>query len=410
MNHRVLRAWLALASLTACAREAEPIEEVAAVEVTISADTAGSERVGPVRTPTTNVTFEGAAGGPVEASSMRADCTGWLPSEPQYVLEITSPEDLSLTATTQGDAVLLVAMPDGTMRCDDDTVGFNPRVTGYFAPGRYPVFVGTWAREAVGTPFELVIGPPVFPTARAMTPSTRIPGVPIECGMAMAAAGPIHPGTTVVLGAHSPYDGNDPSGAPVTADRWWNDDMWPFVGMTATVNEVALDPIGCPYVRVDVDGGTWGWRIRDLGRPGGPMAPAFDPRQAVGARRPYPPFTGVGIDGVPADCGMTVADYGPIEVGMSVVLGAHTPWSGSNGRAGTARDDTWWNEDMWAHTDERATITELGGLDPVGCPYVRVDVDGGIWGWRIRDLRPPSAGMTERVGRPGELSRDTRPR
>ena len=405
-QHRVLLASLAF-SLTACAGEAVATEDATTAEMIT--DTSGAERVGPVRMPTTNVTIEGAAGGPVEATSMHADCAGWLPSEPQYVLEITSPEDLSLTATTQGDAVLLVAMPDGTMRCDDDTVGFNPRITGYFAPGSYPVFVGTWTREAVGTPFELVIGPPVFPTPRAMTPSTRIPGVPIECGMAMAAAGPIHPGTSVVLGAHSPYDGRDPSGAPVTADRWWNDDMWPFVGMLATVNDVALDPIGCPFVHVDVDGGSWGWRIRDLGPPGGPTTPVFDPREAVRARRPYPPFTGVGIDGVPSDCGMGVADYGPIDVGMSVVLGAHTPWSGPDGSGGTAGEDRWWNEDMWAHTDERVTVTALGGLDPVGCPYVRVDVDGGIWGWRIRDLRPPSAG-SGRVGRPGELSRHRSPR
>lgn len=407
---RVVLASLALPALTACAREAEPTEEVPTAEVTISTETAGSERVGPIRTPTTNVTIEGVAGGPVEASSMHPDCAGWLPSEPQYVLEIGSPEDLSLTATTQGDAVLLVVMPDGTVRCDDDSVGFNPRVTGYFAPGRYPVFVGTWAAEAAGTPFELVIGPPIFPTPRAMSPSTRIPGVPLECGMAMAAAGPIHPGTSVVLGAHSPYDGHDPSGAPVTADRWWNDDMWPFVGMTATVNEVALDPIGCPFVRVDVDGGAWGWRIRDLGPPGGPTTPVFDLRDAVGARRPDPPFTGVAIEGVPGDCGMTAADYGPIEVGMSVVLGAHTPWSGPDGSGGVTVAARWWNEDMWAHVDERVTVTALGGLDPVGCPYVRVDGDGGIWGWRIRDLRPPSAGMPERVGRPGELSRHRSPR
>ncbi len=37
---------------------------------------------------------------------------------------------------------------------------------------------------------------------------------------------------------------------------------------------------------------------------------------------------------------------------------------------------------MVVFVGREATVTQLGGLDPQGCPYVRVDIDGGSWGWR----------------------------
>jgi hypothetical protein len=92
--------------------------------------------------------------------------------------------------------------------------------------------------------------------------------------------------------------------------------------------------------------------------------------------------------GVPQHCGMTVPDYGPIRIGTSVVLGSHTGWSGPDGRGGYVTEDTWWNDSMWAFVGQRTTVTELPGLDPVGCPYIRTAVDGGSWGWRIRNLSP----------------------
>jgi hypothetical protein len=97
---------------------------------------------------------------------------------------------------------------------------------------------------------------------------------------------------------------------------------------------------------------------------------------------------GAAFPGVPTHCGMTVPDYGPIRIGTSVVLGSHTGWSGPDGRGGYVTEDTWWNDAMWAHVGQRTTITELAGLDPVGCPYVRTAIDGGSWGWRTRNLSP----------------------
>lgn len=99
-------------------------------------------------------------------------------------------------------------------------------------------------------------------------------------------------------------------------------------------------------------------------------------------------LTATAFAGVPSYCGMSTPVYGPITIGTSVVLGAHTGWTGSDGGGGTVTDDTWWNDSMFEYVGQRTTVTELPGLDPVGCPYVRVAIDGGTWGWRIRDLSP----------------------
>lgn len=102
-----------------------------------------------------------------------------------------------------------------------------------------------------------------------------------------------------------------------------------------------------------------------------------------------PGLAGMGsFPGVPTHCGMTVPDYGPIRIGTSVVVGSHTGWSGPDGRGGYLTEDTWWNDAMWAFVGQRSTVTELAGLDPAGCPYIRVALDGGAWGWRIRNLSP----------------------
>lgn len=97
---------------------------------------------------------------------------------------------------------------------------------------------------------------------------------------------------------------------------------------------------------------------------------------------------GGGYPGAPTHCGMAVPDYGSIRIGTSVVLGAHTGWTGPDGHGGFVTDDTWWNDSMYAYVGQRTVVTELGGMDPAGCPYVRVAVDSGSWGWRIRNLSP----------------------
>ena len=176
------------------------------------------------------------------------------------------------------------------------------------------------------------------------TSSAEAQYIPRHCGMSYPDYGAVTIGTYVVLGRHTAWAG----------DTWWNASMESYVGRVARVTQLGgLDPVGCPYIRVDIDGGSWGWRIRDMSISGGGGGAAL-----------------------PTWCGMSYPDYGPIHIGSVVVLGAHDAWNG----------DTWWNDSMWAYVGQTGTVTELAGLDPVGCPYVRVNIDGGSWGWRIRNM------------------------
>lgn len=209
--------------------------------------------------PTGPAPISGVAGGSIAASSLGAGCVGRVPFAPQTVLELSVATELSLSVRSGLDSTLAVVLPDGTAVCNDDAEGLDARVTEVFPPGAHPVYVGTF--DGVTGPFELTIGPPLHVSVRY---GDLIPGVPRFCGMAEPSTGPIRIGSPVMLGAHSPYEGPDGHGGYVVQDTWWNDGMAPLVGQIGRVTEIALDPVGCPHVRVDVDGGTWGWRVRDL--------------------------------------------------------------------------------------------------------------------------------------------------
>jgi hypothetical protein len=94
----------------------------------------------------------------------------------------------------------------------------------------------------------------------------------------------------------------------------------------------------------------------------------------------------IGGAGIPQECGMAVPTYGSLVVGSSVTLGMHTPWSGADGRGGTAVADVNWTAEMAPFVGQRTTITELGGLDNSGCPGARVAADNGQYFWRIRNM------------------------
>lgn len=170
-------------------------------------------------------------------------------------------------------------------------------------------------------------------------------GVPKGCGMTETTAdyGPIEVGTVVVLGRHSEVDGSDN----------WAAGMDQYVGKATTVTRLSgVDPQGCPGVRVEIDGGAYFWRIRDL--------------------------LAVGEAAIPQECGLTAAgaDFGPLGPGSIVILGRHREVDG---------DDNW-ADGMGQYVGRTAMVTSLQGVDPAGCPIVFVDVDDGTYFWRIRDL------------------------
>lgn len=180
---------------------------------------------------------------------------------------------------------------------------------------------------------------------------------PEECGMTEEAAryGPIEPGSIVTLQRHRFVGGDDN----------WDDPMSRWIGRAARVTRLAgVDAAGCPGVRVDIDGGRWFWRVRDLGIGTGPQ--------------PRPIRRTISVP-IPQDCNQDQARprYGPVAVGSDVILGRHRMVNG---------DDNW-AEEMQAWVGRRARVVELAGVDGAGCPGVRVDVDQQQWFWRIRDLR-----------------------
>ena len=80
-----------------------------------------------------------------------AQCVGFVNAgQPDYQLTYGGGAHLQIGARSSDDVTLLINMPDGSWRCVDDTVGFNPSLAFEPAPsGVYDVWVGTFGEEIV---------------------------------------------------------------------------------------------------------------------------------------------------------------------------------------------------------------------------------------------------------------------
>jgi hypothetical protein len=189
---------------------------------------------------------------------------------------------------------------------------------------------------------------------------------PQACGLSEAQVvwDPIALGAEVTLGRHRDVNG----------DANWDTAMDPYVGLSAHITQlVGVDEQGCPVSRIDLDGGSYYWRVRDM-------------TVTSGGTSTTPTWSG--IMSWPADCGHAQASYGPVQIGSRILLGAHSPWTGPDSTGGAVVADTDWNDEMMQWVGMIATVTALDGVDPAGCAGVRVDVDGSQWFWRLRDARP----------------------
>lgn len=187
-------------------------------------------------------------------------------------------------------------------------------------------------------------------------------------------------GTAVVLQRHRAIEGDDN----------WSAEMEPFVGRTARIVGVAgLDGVGCPGVRVDVDGGQWFWRVRDLHAAGGSSFGTLTLASSRGVstdhgRPEMASGTGDGLFGSaggspgPQACGLTdqTMQWEGLAVGTEVTIGRHRPVNGDGN----------WDAQMDPFVARTAHVTELIGVDDTGCGLVHIDIDGGQWFWRARDL------------------------
>ncbi len=199
--------------------------------------------------------------------------------------------------------------------------------------------------------------------------------IPLACGQtdANASHGSLRVGSVVIVGRHRVVDG----------EANWSEPMEPYVGRTARVTELlGPDDQGCPGVQIDADSGQWFWRIRDL-RPADGTEPGLL-LHATGLENDHgrPSMSELPADErIPQECARTDdnVEYGPVAEGSEVVLGRHREVDG----------DANWVREMEPLLGRRAHVTELGGVDDRGCALVRIDLDGGTWMWRLRDMRLP---------------------
>lgn len=217
----------------------------------------------------------GNAGGPVDATTFGAMCRGTIATTPNVTLTTTAMiPNLRVVVNAPSDTTLVVRLANGQVLCDDDSGGnLNPLVSGSFPPGQHQVYVGTFSPSDRGVGFTL--GLTVNPSVTAGTLGTPPPptvlgaGLPTDCGLFQPAFGPLSVGTSVVLGAHSPYTGPNGQGGVVRPgsdeELNWVPEMQRFVGMRTTVTSLeGLDGAGCTVVKVAADNGTHYWRVRDM--------------------------------------------------------------------------------------------------------------------------------------------------
>lgn len=94
--------------------------------------------------------FDLQAGGTLRASSVVAQCEGFIADAPDYTIDYSgrgrTPLDLAVNSHT--DTTMVVVGPDGAIYCDDDTNGLNPALSLHNPQaGLYAVWVGTFSPD-----------------------------------------------------------------------------------------------------------------------------------------------------------------------------------------------------------------------------------------------------------------------
>lgn len=86
------------------------------------------------------------AGGQINTrTSGPAPACGYVANAPDYRVQWSGGSALHITATSGSDVTLLVNVPGGGWRCNDDTNGTNPALSfPGAAAGQYDIWVGTY--------------------------------------------------------------------------------------------------------------------------------------------------------------------------------------------------------------------------------------------------------------------------
>lgn len=111
----------------------------------------------------------GNAGGLRDASGLGDGCLGNIPESPQHVLNVSAalPNLTILVNGGSSDTTLVVHLPDGSYRCNDDTDGLNPVVSGPVGAGTVEVFVGSYSHDSTAASYTIGFSPDAsaMPTA-----------------------------------------------------------------------------------------------------------------------------------------------------------------------------------------------------------------------------------------------------
>lgn len=196
----------------------------------------------------------GQALAPIRASTLDANCIGFV-SEPVAVFTVPE-DDMPIVVRTRGAGDLVLAVEDAAhhVRCDDDSGGgTNAAVFGRFAAGPLTIRVGGFRPQPTPIAYDIV----VERGERALELGAR------PRGCSASESHRITAGTRVRLARHTEVPATD---LRVALD--WVPAMDAFVGQTTTILRlVGTDPAGCQVARVEADGETWLWRLRNLEPP-----------------------------------------------------------------------------------------------------------------------------------------------
>lgn len=92
--------------------------------------------------------FDLQAGGTLRASSVVAQCEGFIADAPDYTIDYSGRgrRPLAFAAHSSADTTMVVVGPDGAIYCDDDTNGLNPALNIHNPQaGLYAVWIGTFS-------------------------------------------------------------------------------------------------------------------------------------------------------------------------------------------------------------------------------------------------------------------------
>lgn len=96
-------------------------------------------------------TIDVVSGGDVEVKPLALgdNCLGYAAADPDVVLELAPGfERVTFLIASAEDTTLIVNLPNGSWSCNDDTNGLNPALVYHnAAPGRYQVWIGSYAAE-----------------------------------------------------------------------------------------------------------------------------------------------------------------------------------------------------------------------------------------------------------------------